>query len=205
MGLREQLENMSPREQRLLSILGAVFGAVLFVAVPASIYLRLTDAREHNESIREVLRDVDRMSELLEKRRGERDAQSRKYDKKAPALASFIEGAARANGLEVPESTDRPENVGKGYTERVTVVKMRKVGLLNLVRMLEHIERSGYPVAISQLSIKPRAGGPDLYDVTLAVSAFDRQGGDEKAEGDAAPKGSGPTKTPTKANKGREL
>lgn len=203
MGLREQLDNMSTREQRLLQILGVVFGIIVFVGVPVYIFLNLSDARAQNDSIREVLRNMDRMSELLAKRKGERDARDKKYDKKAPALAAFIESAARANGLEVPESTDRPENVGKGYTERVTVVKMRKVGLLNLVRMLEKIERSGYPVSISQLSIKTRASGPDLYDVTLAVSAFDRQGGDEKAVGSASPTGKAAPKTPKKT--GREL
>lgn len=203
MGLREQLDNMSPREQRLLTILGVVFGIIVFVGVPVYVFMNLSDARAQNDSIREVLRNMDKMSELLAKRKGERDARDRKYDKKAPALAAFIESAARANGLEVPESTDRPENVGKGYTERVTVVKMRKVGLLNLVRMLEKIERSGYPVSISQLSIKTRASGPDLYDVTLAVSAFDRQGGDEKAVGSASPPGKPAPKTPKKT--GREL
>ena len=199
--LSEQLSNMSPREQRLLSILGIVFGVIVFLGVPTYVYMSLSDARAENESMREALRNIDKMGELLAKRKAERDARDKKYAKKAPALAAFIEGAARANGLEVPESTDRPEVPGKGYTERTTVVKMRKVGLLNLVRMLEKIVRSGYPLSISQLDIKTRAGGPDIYDVTLAVSAFDRQG----AESKASPKPGAKPTTPKKSSKGTKL
>ena len=75
MGLQEQFTNMSPREQRLLSILGGVFGLILFIGIPAYIFLHLHEARTHNESVREALKNMDRMSELLAKRKGERDAQ----------------------------------------------------------------------------------------------------------------------------------
>jgi hypothetical protein len=202
MALRDQLENLSPREQRLLTVLASVFAALLFIGVPVYIFLNVSDARAENESIRDTLRNMERMSELLAKRKGERDARDLKYAKKAPPLGAFIESAARDNGLEVPESSDRPDDVGKnGYTERTTVVKMKKVGLLNLVRMLEKIEKSGYPVVISGLTVKTRASGPDSYDVTLAVSAFDRQAGEEKAEGAAEPKG----KAAPNSSKGREL
>lgn len=202
--LSEQLENMSDRERRLLSLLGIVFGAIVFLGIPVYIYMSLADARDENAAMRDALRQIDKMSELLAKRKTERDARDAKYAKKAPSLAGFIEQAARANGLEVPESTDRPEVTAKGYTERTTVVKMRKVGLLNLVRMLEKIVKSGYPVSISQLHIKARTT-PDSYDVTLAVSAFDRQGGEDDAQGKDAKGKAAPKSKATPKSKGREL
>jgi hypothetical protein len=176
MGLREQLTTMSPREQRLLAILGSVFGAMIFLGLPVYFYSNLSDARARNQDIRDVMRRMDKASDLLAKRRGERLALDLRYAKPAPALASFIEKAASANGLEVPESTDQQTIEGKGYKERVTSAKLRKVGLKPLVKMLERIERSGHPVSISKLSIKAKATGPDLYDVNLAVSAFDKDG-----------------------------
>ncbi|MCA9623593.1 MAG: hypothetical protein KC731_31445, partial [Myxococcales bacterium] len=117
MGLREQLTNMSPREQRLLTILGVLFGALIFLGLPIYIYSDLAAARDRNEEIREVLRRIAKADELLQKRKGERLALDLRYAKPAPALATFIEGAASANGLEVPESTDRPPVQGTGYTE----------------------------------------------------------------------------------------
>ena len=204
MGLREQLQfsNMSPREQKLLTALGAVFGLFLFIGIPAYIYNDLATSRKTNDDIRKLLRDMDRAGELLAKRKSEKVALDLRYASPAPALASFIETAASANGLEVPESTDRPDNKGKGYTERVTVVKMRKVNLKPLVQMLEKIERSGHPVSLSMLSIKTRASAPDLYDVQLAVSAFDKVGATGE---DTKGKDSDKTKKPKSKEKGTKL
>lgn len=195
MGLKEQLTNMSPREQRLLAILGAVFGAMLFLGLPIYVYTGLSDARERNEEIREVMRRMGKARELLAKRKSERLALDLRYAKPAPALASFIEKAASANGLEVPESSDQsPRPVDGGYTERATTVKMRKVNLKPLVKMLERIERSGHPVSVSVLSIKAKASGPDLYDVTLGVSAFDKDG--MESSGGTKPDARKPTAKP---------
>ena len=196
MGLREQLTNLSPREQRLLSALGIVFAALLLIGGPAYVFSSLSSARDKNEDMRDVLRQIDRGRELFAKRRAEKAALDRRYAKPAPPLASFIEAAARDNGLDVPESTDRPDVPGKGHTERVTVVKMKQVNLKPLVKMLEKIERSGHPVAITLLDIKARASGPDLYDVTLGVSAYDKkqktpEPKDDEGAPAKAPKGKG--------------
>lgn len=176
MSLREQLTNMSPREQKLLTILGVVFGALIFLGIPAYIYAGLSEARERNEEMRALLERMNGASELLALRKRERMTLDLRYARPAPALASFIESAAAAYGLEIPESSDQPNVEGKGYTERITVVKMRSVSLKPLVKMLEKIERSGHPVAITQLRIKTRASGPDSYDVRLGVSAYDKEG-----------------------------
>ncbi len=193
MSLRSKLEAMSPREQKLLTVLGVLAAAFIFLGVPAYVYGELWSAREHNEDIRQLLRRMDKASELLAKRKRERQARALLYAKPAPALASFIESMAQSYGLEVPESTDRADVVGERFTERVTVVKMRRVNLLPLVKVLEKIERSGHAVAITMLTIKARATVPDEYDVKLGVSAYDKHGvkseadeeGSEKAEGTA--------------------
>jgi general secretion pathway protein M len=193
MGLREQFEGMSPREQKLLGILGALFAALIFLGIPIYVWTELSASRGRNDDIRQLLTRMDRASELLAKRKGEREAIEMRYAKPAPALASFIESAAKANGLEVPDSTDQPETKLKDHTERSTVVKMRKVGLKALVKMLEKIEGSGHPVAITQLNIKSKTT-PDEYDVKLAVSAYDKKVTATKKDGDEA----GASKSPAK-------
>jgi len=91
--------------------------------------------------------------------------------------------------------------MSKGYSERVTGVKMRKVHLKPLVKMLEKIERAGHPVAISQLGIRARATGPDLYDISLAVSAYEKQ---DAAEAGKAAKGkAGKSKASKSKSKGK--
>ena len=99
----------------------------------------------------------------------------------------------------VPEATDRPEVERKGYSERSTVVKLRKIGLRPLVKMLEKIERSGHPLTVSKLTIKKRPSTPDTYDVDLVVTAFDK---DKSGSKDAAGKGKGGKPGKSKAKSG---
>ncbi len=199
MSLRSKLESMSPREQKLLAALGMVVLAFIFLGTPAYVYSELWSAREHNADIRQLLGRMDKASELLAKRKRERQARALLYAKPAPALASFIESMAQSYGIQVPESTDRADIEGKGFTERVTVIKMRKVNLLPLVKMLEKIERSGHPVAITMLTIKARATVPDEYDVQLGVSAYDKQGAAAKADTEGSGKPQDKTEQKTKS------
>src|SRR5688572_24776203 len=215
MNLRAQFERMSPREQRLLMLLGLVFGLLAVVGMPAYFYVDLMAARDRNEEIRQLLTRMNQASELLATRKREREAMELRYARPAPALAAFIENAAKANGLDVPESNDQPEVKGKDHVERVTVVKMRQVNLKPFVKMLEKIERSGHPVAITQLSIKARASAPDSYDVKLAVSAYDKKAAEAPGSGKGSSKSGsksgeskGRSKTPSKGSskgQGEEL
>ena len=70
---------------------------------------------------------------------------------------------------------DRPEVPhGKRYTERNTVIHLKKAGMAAIARFLESIEKSGMAVAVTRLNIRRRAGEPDSYDVEVGVSAYDR-------------------------------
>jgi general secretion pathway protein M len=41
-------------------------------------------------------------------------------------------------------------------------------------KFIESLEKSGYPVAVTRLSIRKRSGEPDSYDVEIGISAYDR-------------------------------
>lgn len=176
MSLPGPLERLSPREQKLLGVFGVVLAVIVLIGIPAYVYSSVTSARSTNDEIRELLRKMSRSEEALAERRRAREQLERRYDRPAPPLAAFIEKAATENGLELPESKDRPDIPrGKRHTERVTVVKMRKIGLLALVKTLEKLVGAGYPVAITRLDIKKRTTAPDTFDVELGVSAYDRK------------------------------
>ena len=196
MTIGDQLSNMSPREQRLLTLLGIIFGALLILGGPVYIYMDVAETRDQNEQIRKLLRQMDKASALLAKRRSERSALDLRYARPAPPLGTFIEAAAGEYGLEVEGSNDRPDVDGATHVQRSTVVKMRKVNLKPLVKMLENIERSGHPVSVELLVIKKRAS-PDQYDVQIGVSAFDKKGVKPKDDEDKP--------SPKKGGKGTEL
>jgi len=191
MSVRARFEKLEPREQRLLTALFVIVATGVFMLLPYGVYTMVSDRRARNTEVRDLISKIQDARGAVAERKARSDAVLARYSKPAPPLAGFIEEAARAHNITVPDAQDKPEIPhGKRYTERVTVVKMHKIGLLNLVKMLEKIEQSGYPVAITRLSIKPRSGEPDSYEVELGVSAYDRKV-DPKAEGKPDAPGSG--------------
>ncbi|WP_437724523.1 type II secretion system protein GspM [Sorangium sp. So ce861] len=182
MTLRERLDKLEPRERRLLTILVGFLGVLVFLLVPIGLASVASGRRADNQEIRELLQQIYEASGKVSERKAQKDALLARYARPAPALAGFIEDAAKQQGLTAAESQDRPDVPhGKKYTERVTVVKMHRIGMLGLAKMLERIETSGHPVAVTKLNIKPRAGEPDSYEVELGVSAFDRKGDPQPA------------------------
>lgn len=187
MTLRERFEKLEPRERRLLTVLIGLLGALLFLLVPVGLASMASSRRAANQEVRDLLQEIYDASGRVSEQKARHQALLARYARPAPPLAGFIEDAAKQHGLTAAESQDRPDVPhGKKYTERITVVKMHKIGMLALAKTLEQIESSGHPVAVTKLNIKPRAGEPDSYEVELGVSAYDRKG-DPPAAGSAAP------------------
>lgn len=177
MTLRERLDKLEPRERRLLTILLGFLVVIVLLLVPIGLASVASSKRAENQEIRDLLQSIYEASGKVSERKAMKDALLARYSRPAPALAGFIEDAAKQQQLTAAESQDRPDVPhGKKYTERITVVKMHRLGMLGLAKMLEHIEGSGHPVAVTKLNLKPRAGEPDSYEVELGISAFDRKG-----------------------------
>lgn len=194
MSLAARFEKLSPREQRLLSILGVTVGAIAALGLPFGLYSSVASAREHNEDLRSQVRKIEAAAPLLSERRAARQARDELYGKPAVPLASFIETAAKAQEIDVPESSDLPDAASKGFVEHSTQAKFRKVGLRALVNALEQMEKSGLPIAITGLHVSARAQA-DEYDVSLTVSQYEKKNADPKKSGansDAKPKGPTP-------------
>ena len=63
-----------------------------------------------------------------------------------------------------------------------------------IAKFLEAIEKSGYPVEVSHLSLRKRVGEPDSYDVQVGLSAYDRIAGDAGLGAGRAHTGEAPVK-----------
>ncbi len=191
MRLSERLSRLEPRERRLLGILGAVFGAMAFLAVPIGIAASVHARASENEALREAISGIDDARERVAKAQAAREAVTARYASPAPPLASFLAQIAREVQIEIPESQDRQAVPhGKRYTERSTKIMLRKAGMLKLIKLMERIETSGHPVTLSALNIRKRGTEPDSFDVDMVVSAFDRKAPEPK-KGDAKPADSG--------------
>ncbi|MDF3065892.1 MAG: hypothetical protein K0R38_1493 [Polyangiaceae bacterium] len=189
MSLSERISRLEPRERRLLGILGGVFGAMAFLAIPIGIAATVHSQASDNESLHEAINSIEEARMSVAKAQASRDAVTARYASPAPPLASFLSRVAGEVQVEIPESQDRqPVPHGKRYSERSTKIVLRKVGMLKLIHLMEKIETSGHPVLMSSLNIRKRAVEPDSFDVDMVVSAYDRKAPEPKK---AAPKPAG--------------
>jgi general secretion pathway protein M len=188
MNIRDRFDQLEPREQRLVLIFGGVLGTFLILLVPILLSATLSSRRGENAAIREVMVAISDARATLDRQDVEKQKILARYGKPAPALAGFIEQQATANGIQIPESQDRPVVPhGKRYDERSTKVVLQKVGMKNLATFLEAIVNAGYPARISNINVHRRGMDPDAYDVTVVVSAFDRKEAEKKSAAGAEP------------------
>ncbi len=169
------LERLNARERRLVSGLGAFFGVALILAVPVGLESVVHAREADNQELAAALTAVQEARGPVRERQEKKEALLQRYARKAPPLAGYLEQAAQQHLLEVENSDDRPEVPhGKRYVERSTTVRLKKSGLLPIVRFLESLEKSGYPLEVSRLAMRKRMGEPDSYDVEVGVTAYDR-------------------------------
>ena len=185
---------LNPREQRLAQIFAVVLGAFLVLGLPIGLEAYVASKRSDNAALRDALDQIQASRVSMREHQSKRDAVTARYARKAPELAGYLEQMARKQKLEVTDSVDRPPlPIGKQYTERSTVIHLKKAGMLSISKFMEAIEQSGSPVAITRLNIRKRTGEPDSYDVELGVSAYDRvekstkTGGKDAGAGGAKP------------------
>jgi general secretion pathway protein M len=178
--LRERFERLEQREQRLLFILLAVFGAMVLLAIPIVLSATAASRRGENDAIREVLGALSEARPKLEAQDADRQKVLAHYAKPAPALAGFLEQHASKNQLEIPESQDQSlVKHGKKFEERSTKIVLQKVGMKSFSTFLEAVENAGFPVRVSSLDLRKRTE-PDSYDISLTVSAYDRKEPEKK-------------------------
>ena len=181
--------NLNPRERKLVVVMIGVLGAMLFIAMPIGVEAYLHARGERYDELRAALASVQAARGQVQERQAKKAALLARYQKRAPALAGFIEQTASAEKLQVVDSVDRPDQPhGKRYVERSTVIHFKKANMLPFLKFVETIEKSGYPVSLSRLNVRKRTGEPDQWDIEVGLSAFDRNesssGGDKDKDKD---------------------
>jgi len=179
--ISDRFARLATRDQRLLNIVLLVVGVIVVVVLPIALTILVHSRRSENEALAAAADSIGDSLDQIEKAKLERAVTMGRYASPAPPLAAFLAGLASEIGIEIPESQDRQAIPhGKRYSERSTKMSLHKVGMLKLVKFMERIEQSGNPIRISSLNIRKRGPEPDMYDVDMTVSAFDRAASPEK-------------------------
>jgi general secretion pathway protein M len=170
-----RIDRLSARERRLVTLLGGVFAFILLIGAPVAMTMLVYSRHSDNDDLRAALEAVQSARSSIHEHQAKKDLIASHYARRAPALAGLLAQIARDQKLELADSVDRPDVPrGKKYTERNTVVHLRKSGMLSVAKFLEGVEKSGYPVAVTRLDLRKRNGEPDSYDLEVGVSAYDR-------------------------------
>ena len=172
---QKAIENLNSRERLLLGVMGSIFTLLLILTPLVLLNSSIDDLDDRNDSISTVLRDIRRAGPVLAERQAEREARARLYERKAPALGSFLEGKAGAHSLTIREVNDSPEQTLGDYTRRHVRVSFTAVPLLPVVEMMTEIENSRLPVAIDRIQIEHFREGNN-YNVKIGVAAYDAEG-----------------------------
>jgi general secretion pathway protein M len=189
--LQERISKLEPRERTLLMGFAAFVAALIFLGLPYLLLKSVSDKRGENQEIRDYIDKVNESRSKIEQKRSQRDSLLARYAKTVPA--NFIEEAAKQNNVEIADTNKKPDIPhGKKFVEHVELIHIHKAGLLGLSKMLERIETAGYPLAVTRLDVKPRAGEADSYDVEAGISTFERKpdttkpGSDKNAKPDGS-------------------
>ncbi len=176
MSWKDRLTGLDPRERRLLTVFFGILSALVLIVLPLLTKRAVIVRASENELLRKAIDGLTDSQQSLLKIDAQRQAIIARYGRAAPALGALLDNLARQNGLEIPESQDRPVVPhGKRFDERSTRIQLRKVGLASLARFMESVERAQYPVVFSRLDIRKRLSESDSYDVELVASAYDRK------------------------------
>lgn len=172
---RQAFTNLSSREQRLVTLMGAIFG-LLLTGVPLFLmWSTNTELQADNEALRGLIARLGLERNKLQQTAHEQEAAMARYNNPAPPLGSYIESLAKAQQITIREVTEEPAKTVGGYQRRQVKVTLPDVGLSQVMHLLDSIERSPHPVAVEHLTVDHTKSG-DAYDVKVGVVTFERKG-----------------------------
>jgi len=168
----------SPREKRMIALAaGGVLFAFLFI-----VYVSFSSSiRKHEDTLDEkriAFEKIQRLAQNFGEKQQERELLEAKLRQSPPALMSFVEERAKAEGLEkeLGGMSDRGLVSGGGSggkpRESSLEANLGKVPLDKLGRFLQAVEQSPGVVRVRRLRVRKSSDNKEALDVTITVSAW---------------------------------
>jgi len=169
-------ERMGPREKRWITILA---GAVAIVSVAFFVIYKLSDIsdlEDGNAAIRDALSAISKHRDEYLDAKARNSVQEARIGDAPPQLAGDLEAAARAENIQIAESSERPTvPAGRRYVEHDTDLKIRETDLQSLTNFLKRVETGPRLIFFTRLALKhPYGADPAKLDVEATATAFER-------------------------------
>ncbi len=169
-------ERLGPREKRWVTVLAA---AVATVAVALFVIYKLSDIsdlEEGNGAIRDALSAIAKHRDEYLDAKARNSVQEARIGDAPPQLAGDLEAAARAENIQIAESSERPTvPAGRRYVEHDTDLKIRETDLQSLTNFLKRVETGPRLIFFTRLALKhPYGADPAKLDVEATATAFEK-------------------------------
>ena len=165
----------SPREKNLILLAGgAVFAFALLIGY-GNFSSTINRRQDSLDEKRQAFEKVQRLSQTFAEKEQERQLMEAKLRQSPPALMSFVDERAKAEGIEIGGMSDRGV-VGGGAggkpKENSVEANLSKVPLDKLSRFLKAIEQSPGVVRVRRLRVRKSSDNKETLDITITVSAW---------------------------------
>ncbi len=169
-------ERQAPRQKRSVTILAVVAVLALIGLITMVSLSDISDLEDGNGSIRDALTAISKHRDEYLEAKSRNSVQEARIGTEPPQLAGDLEAAARAENIQIAESSERPTvPAGRRYVEHDTDLKIRETDLQSLTRFLKRVETGPRLIFFTRLSIKHRySDDSDKLDAELTATAFER-------------------------------
>ena len=172
--LRALFANLAPRERLLVSAVGVLAAALLFVLLVLQLLeagdrleSRVASAEQELEVMTRLRREFDEVSVRL------RAVEERIQQGPSGNLRTTLESLAQQASVKVESMEPQASPTHERYRETKVEVGLREVTLAQAVSYLHQIEQTPQPLSVKALRIRTRPEKPELLDVTFTVSSFE--------------------------------
>ena len=176
--LKNIVAGLSPRERRLLLVMGGMFFVFVIFIVVFVFSASVGDLEDENDQMIKSLRLLDEKEADYKARKHKQPAARRATQKPTP-LRTLVEKVSRKLEVDTPDMKELPDlRHGGQWMEHAMELTIREIDVLKLTEFMEEIEsnRGLFPIAISKLTINKRKRPTGAaYQVKLTISTYEQQ------------------------------
>ena len=181
--IKERFSNLTDRERILVIAFASIFCVTIAAVSFALVKKKTGDLKSTIEENTLILAELKANREELSDKIRMKEQEEARFENPSPPLLGLLEKLGGEAGIDIPESRDLPdESIGKKWTHKSVEIRLRKIGLDSLVHFMVKIknENRKYPLAVTKMNIKKRAGEPNSYDIQMTVSTYTKKGSSKK-------------------------
>jgi general secretion pathway protein M len=174
--IRNAWDNLSPREQILVSAAGGALAVALitfalvmpFIAMADRASNRVESAEQQITAMVRLQREYSEIAGRLQSVEQRIKSQGRQQN-----IRTLLDNLAQNSSVRIASMEERQASKNDEYVETKVEVSLRNVSLSQTIKYLHNIEASPQQLSVKSLRIKGRNDQSQLLDVTFSVSSFE--------------------------------